>query len=1160
MKTIDFIKALEDQKIIPSDIIEKLRGKLEKTDKDVSAKSVAKYLIDKGYLSKFQAKQLLTGVVTPSSAREELDLQVPQEQIDDTNELLKDLKPAATSPKPAPDATRVFTEQDEAVPVEYDASIEVVNVDVEQTVQHGMDMGAMAQGAQFDPLGGGGFDSNYGETVEESPLDAFKGKKGKKNQWDSKWIFIGSSVLALLIMVGVILAFTIFKADSAKLWEKAVGHFNNGRYSAALQDFQLYIKNFPRDEKVHDARVKIANCELRMPYDSRQWGTALSRAQTVLPKLEEDLAAAEKAEKFSDLRSELGVILPGTALGFTEKGLESDDVEVKKEQLKLAEDTMELINNPSYVPGSEKRKPGVNINLQTLADNIAKIQRQIKMEHDYVSAVDAMNQLTEDGDTENAFQMFEELTSVYPELRTREGLQDAMLAISLREAQLVKRIDVDLTAPEMPESPIASSVILATKSGQRSIAGLSSEMLVYLIDGSLYGLRAADGNVAWQRFVGVETDIEPVWLESDRENKSDLIVTDSRDHDLMRISASDGKEVWRVNVGEPFARPHVSSIGLLVTTLSGKVMVIDPGDGSVSSAAQVPKTTSVSGVVIEGTPFIYQLADDSNIYVISTQSMTCREVYYLGHDPRSVTVPPFVMSGHIIVPVNAAEYCNLHVLKPFENGLKLGPAQVSLRMTGQVNTPLYRYGRWGLVISDEGDLRMLEVQKANEESPISVVVKQKISSKRRTRNFLKAESGDLWLSGAGMRRFRIHKARGEFKEEAVANNLDLFIGPSAVIGETLFHVRRRHDSSMVSISAVDPATLQEVWRTDLAAPLAGPPVSDGSDILAISAQGDVFKLDEATIQAGVSNSPAERGSTVVQSLVFNNVVEFEDKLVITGPLDRRSILEVDLSQSPPKTLTDLQPPADKLACKPIAFGDRLLVATLRGQVFRINTETGQPVGAPFQPALAPNTETHWRRPVAIDDSRFIIGDAPGRIFLVEAEGENSLQKLHELDQAGDLLSPMIGVDGNAFAVVRDDAGDRIIQIPFADQLEVTLEVDLPGGYVDGPIQIADDRMIVFLDTGDTVCFNSQLEQQWTATLPPEGNDRLAGKPVQIDGQLMMAFVSGTVISVNPATGEVNGSVDLGLPIAHPPVVIGDKYFVTGADGTLHQLRDLALFQ
>ena len=53
----------------------------------------------------------------------------------------------------------------------------------------------------------------------------------------------------------------------------------------------------------------------------------------------------------------------------------------------------------------------------------------------------------------------------------------------------------------------------------------------------------------------------------------------------------------------------------------------------------------------------------------------------------------------------------------------------------------------------------------------------------------------------------------------------------------------------------------------------------------------------------------------------------------------------------------------------------------------------------------------------------MIGDAEGQLFLVESEGDNSLQKIHELQLDGLLLSPLVGAAGSAYAVVREDSGD-----------------------------------------------------------------------------------------------------------------------------------------
>ncbi len=1161
MKTTEFIDALERQNIIPADIIAKLRGKLKSTDKDITAKSVAKYLIDKGYLTKFQAKQVLTASSTPP--KEELELNVPEDQVNDTNELLKDLNPAQKAaapvadpdPSPAHDATRTFQEPDGTEVVPYEASVDVVDVQHEQTIQQGLGLDQGLPQQDYDPMNGG-FESEEADLESElGPSDGFRGKKSKRNQWDSKWIFIGSTVLALLLIAAAVLGYTIFKTDSAKLWTEVNENFANQRYPQAIDGGLKFIDKFPSDPNVPNARRIIVNSELRLAYDSSRWDDALKRSQDKLPELWDTLEKNEETEAFADLRPELGVILPGTAVGFTDIGLEANDIETKRVQLAKTMESMELINNPTYMPTSIKNSPAVDGKLTELKEKIGLLSREIKREQDYAAAVQTMSKFTDDGETQKAFRTFEELIAEYPELKTREEIQQELKDISLRESDLVKTIEISLDTPPLPDTPIASSIILATKSGQSSILGIGNDMLVYLIEGALFGIRAADGHVVWRRFVGLETKIDPQWLGEP--NRSDIVAVDERSNQLMRLTSL-GQEVWRVAIEEPFAKPTITDDGfLLVTTISGLVMKLDAETGGGSLAAQLPKQATVPAVTIEGTPYIYQVGIDSNLYVISKDTMTCSEVYFLGHDSRTVSVPPFVISGHLVVPVNGSNFCNLHIIKPFENGLQLGLAQPTLRLVGQVNTDVLRLRRWGLVMSDGGDLRMMEINRTDEGAPLSFVARQKITNTDMSTSYMSAQPGYLWISGgAGIRLFRIRKQVSEFREEVVTNNLDRFVAPSSLIGETLYHVRRRDFSSLVSVTAVNSLTLKELWRTDFAAPLAGPPITMNGQTFAVSAQGDMFTIDNDAIEKGSSNRPYGRASNVVQTLVFDNVVDFNGKHVITGPLDRRNIVTIDPERDPVAKLVDLQPPGDKPSCRPIAFGDSLLVATTDRLVVRINPETGQSVGAPFQPPRTPNTTTLWREP-AVNGNRFIIGDAQGFVYLVEAQGQTSLQDIDETQLAGDLTSPFINFDEVAYGVTRDDTGDRLVAINFASSLEETGDLELDGSVVQGPIRIADDRMIVVLDSGETACIGTDLELIWTSTVPLNGSEQMIGSPTVVSGQLMVAFSSGKIVSVDPNTGEIQGEVDLGQPISQPPIEVRGQMFVPGADGTLHRLDGLA---
>ena len=47
--------------------------------------------------------------------------------------------------------------------------------------------------------------------------------------------------------------------------------------------------------------------------------------------------------------------------------------------------------------------------------------------------------------------------------------------------------------------------------------------------------------------------------------------------------------------------------------------------------AKLPKKLLAPLEKAEGVPYIYAVAEDSNLYVLSAEDLTCAEVFYIGH-------------------------------------------------------------------------------------------------------------------------------------------------------------------------------------------------------------------------------------------------------------------------------------------------------------------------------------------------------------------------------------------------------------------------------------------------------------------------------------------------------------------------------------------------
>ncbi len=620
-------------------------------------------------------------------------------------------------------------------------------------------------------------------------------------------------------------------------------------------------------------------------------------------------------------------------------------------------------------------------------------------------------------------------------------------------------------------------------------------------------------------------------------------------NDVMLIKRLDGTLVWRTEIGEPFVSPAFNESMVVVTAKSGKVFKLDAQNGEVTAAVQLPQTANVSAMIAEREPYIYQPGYYSNIYILSSEDLSCRDVYYLGHYKGSIEVPMVIWNGHLLVCVNSGSRCDLYVLKPEEQGLGLQMVQVLNRITsGPVTTPLQRFGRWLLVASDNGDLKILNIDPSDEANPISKFAEEKFENRSGESAFLLTQGNQLWIAGKGILKYRIQGSLGKFTRQIITNHGDSFIAPMHTIEDGLLHVRRREGSGMISVSAVDPNTLKEIWRTDLGGSLAGTPKVVGDDLMAISNQGDLFLLDSAAMSKGYSDN-AVKSSTIVESLSFAHTIDLGDnKFASVGSDGRDDLLYIEGGST---RLLKLKPPANKPVCEPIAIGGDLIIASADGPVVRVEAKTGQMKGAPFQPPVKPGEKVNWKRPTLIEGEIFAIAkdgtnNAQSSVFLLDASDGKSIQKVAAVDSESSIKSQLESYSRTVFGVFSKDGADQLVALDAANSLNSLGAAPLPGKYVAGP-WVVGDSILVALDTDELVCFDQQLQEKWKIGLP---QDQLAGDPVFDQGKIALAFQSGKVVWLDPATGQAAESIMLGQPVSGISFVDNKLYF-GGMDGTVH---------
>lgn len=1115
------LEKLESLGTVDSGVLKKLRRTVENPKKDSSVKKILTYLVKNDYLTRKQAIEL----------KKPTQPKIVEQNSDDLTAGVLSSSSHSVVEHGQSEVISADVEEPIAQPVEV---LQDINPDVVDTMVHDPVAPIYDAPADFeDPMA-----ASFGQ-VADAPTEGrtFTGKIDSSDQWATKWVFVGFATLGFLLMAGTLLFFFLSMISAVERFEAATQSFENGTYGDAIKKFEEFIEKHPSHEKIPLAKVKLVQSLLADTFKQRNWDETIVRAEKNLPELLED-----DEIDLEPIRQDLSVILPNATLELARRATKQEAKSDLVSQLAKAKNAKRLVDDPIYIPNSKRKQATVAQLLDDINEEIAKGDGLIRKQDDFDQAMTQIASLRSSGETEKAFTTYNDLIREYGDLRANKQLDQEMRLVSQMESKLVKSISPAVSIENsIRVSPIKSSYMLASQNG-KPIESLRGEAIPYLVDGSVFGIDMGDGGVLWRHHVGFQSNIEPIKV-----SESQVLISDRSKNDLLLVGAADGKVVWRSEIGEAFLQPQVDESQILLTTDSGKVMRLDLATGSVTSASQIPQTANMPMVRSPRTGLIIQPGFYSNLYLLSGEDLTCKDVFYLGHRRGAITTPPVVWNNMILVAVNQAGVCDLHIIGPSEDG-GLQPVQRIRRVTrGLVTNPMVRFGRFMLITSESGDIKILELNTADENSPVRILAEEKFENSGGTRIHLTTGGSQLWVGARGITRYKVSRALGVFERQKFAATDDYFTGPIRKFGEAIVHVRKRSNSAQTSISAVDGITLEEIWRTDLGGPLAGPPIVTNNAVTAISSQGDVFEIEDTNTRVAKRIS---RASTINEEFIFNQTFELSPTTrACIGPAGRPELLHVDTQQGTSK-LMRLPPPANQSACESIQIGSDLIVPSKQGQVVRVDPSNGRVVGTPFLPPVSPGDEMKWKTPAVIGGSFFVIA-ADKVIYLIDASDKNVLKQVGELAAEGMVKSQLAAGSSQAFAVVAGNPTDNLISIAAGQNgLQPGASVDLGGLMLAGPWVVGDD-VLVRMGDNSLISFDSNLSRKWSIDLGP---GMLGEEPSLAAGNIKLIFSDGRIRQLDPAAGSIVGELDLGQPVAHRPIATDSGVLYTGLDGTIHNAQ------
>jgi len=1183
--TVDaFIELLEKRELLAPELIDKLRRQVATAKRPVSATSVARRLVEQGLLTRDQAKRLLAiGAEAPEAPAAPSEPAAPAgegeegpgpQPVDEEDELglapLDDeppKEPSARKPR-KPGAAKPSGKPREGPQKKPDSPAGEIS---------GRASGGAGAGSLFDeelsPLGaeleafGGPLDGLLADASLEadaavggSPLaPVATRKKGlfgrlfakrkktpgqKTNVWDSPLMLVGGGTLLVLLILVTVLIWSVSRQSGEQAFRQADEDYSAGSYAQAIHKYDLALEKFSDHPAASLARVHRGLARLRQvtPQGTTNWPAALETAKSVIAEISSE---DEFPQAQADLSAMLLRIAEGLA-GQAQRELDSARVAQSEEALALLK---------KYVPRELRNAVRIGEVEALLGTTIREIDRDRRRDE----AIARMKGAAASGKAQEAYRIRNALLKEYPELLRDEQLEQAVLEVSAEQQEAVQVVEASRPAETGERTtPVLSEGVLASRTGAGVPQGVEGQVVCAVERGAAYGLDASTGRVLWRRFLGFSNSpsipaTPPVAVSSDP--ASDLLLVSPKDRELLRVEAATGRLRWRHPVGEPFtAGPVVAGSRVLLATEGGKLLLIDLESGDSPSHVKLPQPLRVAPAVDLRRGLVFQLAEQSDLFVLSLPEGTCHRVEYVGHEAGSITVPP-VLAGRLLLFItnDRAKSCLFQVLAVEEpadgEGLLLAPVQ-QVRLEGHVDAPPAVSGRRVAVVTDTGAVRVFEFSGTETGKPLTPIAETTIQDAEPTVHYPLLEGGWLWVAGSRLHRYEVRISRRMLIPQETPEQQGVFLQAPILLGQTLVTVRRPGRLPAATVAATGSESPETFWETQLAAPPATEPALDpaGAKVHVLSAVAALFERDAtAAGLRGASDQALAAPKPGQLKQPITNVTTLGDARWAATFGDAFPWVAVfDPGGQAPCTWRRLP---GELACAPLGLGDALVCPLRIGQVLLWDPVSDQQRAAPFQPRVEAPPDYAWSSPAAVGQGEFVLGDGGRWLYRVgvEAGPPPRLTALARTELARPIVAPLATAGEIVYGV---DAANVLIpfRLPDLERLQAG-EQPLGGRCVWGPAPMG-DRVLLATDAGELWCFGADGKPAW-AQPASLSHGPLAGRPLRVDDGLLLAFASGVVSRLDTAAGRETAKIDVGRPLGAGPVLLGDQLLLAGHDGTLY---------
>ncbi len=232
---------------------------------------------------------------------------------------------------------------------------------------------------------------------------------------------------------------------------------------------------------------------------------------------------------------------------------------------------------------------------------------------------------------------------------------------------------------------------------------------------------------------------------------------------------------------------------------------------------------------------------------------------------------------HLFVIENAgSDYVNVHVLKVNPQGDQIEVAQPLFRMEGNVTEPPMIQGRRLIVLTDRGEVAVFDIEPTATKNKVTVAATGPPFYDEPTTTQMAVEGSQMWITGASVGRYELQINTGRVVRDWDLYPNDTFIGQPFATDDTLVHARVLRGTKTIRVTAANPKTGEEIWRTDVGVPVSMIRPAPGKGVHVVTSQAALFQLDKEALENGSTQGPIENPGDSAILILFADPLDIDE--------------------------------------------------------------------------------------------------------------------------------------------------------------------------------------------------------------------------------------------------------------------------------------------